>query len=112
MVALSICKLKLPFVFSLIIVKGLYCMKWATVLSFQTFFSKQLWEIIGFLVSNVPLPTPGKDIVFFAIENSLLAIDVPPKDGLPHADVCNPLLFPSGFSPQQYINNMLPWYLT
>lgn len=61
------------------------------------FFSMQLWEIVAFLVSNVPLPTPGKERVFFTIENSLLAIDVPPKDGLPHADVCNLLLFSTRF---------------
>ncbi|XP_042042708.1 DENN domain and WD repeat-containing protein SCD1-like isoform X1 [Salvia splendens] len=49
--------------------------------------SLQLWEIVAFLVSNVPLPTPGKERAFFTIENSLLVIDVPPKDGLPHADI-------------------------
>lgn len=49
--------------------------------------SKPLWEVIAYLVSNVPLPTPGKDRVLFAIENSLLAVEVPPKDGLPHADI-------------------------
>ncbi|XP_057804973.1 DENN domain and WD repeat-containing protein SCD1-like [Salvia miltiorrhiza] len=49
--------------------------------------SMPLWEIVAFLVSNVPLPTPGKERVFFTIENGLLAIDVPPKDGLPHADI-------------------------
>ncbi|KAL2479077.1 DENN domain and WD repeat-containing protein SCD1 [Forsythia ovata] len=38
-------------------------------------------------MSNVPVPTPGKDRVLFAIENSLLAVEVPPKDGLPHADI-------------------------
>ncbi|KAL8487994.1 hypothetical protein ACS0TY_024319 [Phlomoides rotata] len=48
---------------------------------------KPLWETIASLVSNVPLPTPGKDRVFFSIENSLLAIEVPPKNGLPHADI-------------------------
>lgn len=62
-----------------------------------------LWDIVAFLVINVPLPTPGKNRVLFSIENSLLAIDVPPKDGLPHADVCKLLLFPVRFSPQQYI---------
>ncbi|KAL6494896.1 Scytalone dehydratase [Orobanche gracilis] len=49
--------------------------------------SKPLWDVIAFLISNVPLPTPGKDRVLFAIENSLLAVEVPPKDGLPHADI-------------------------
>ncbi|KAL3824778.1 hypothetical protein ACJIZ3_020807 [Penstemon smallii] len=49
--------------------------------------SKPLWEVIAHLVSNVPLPTPGKDRVLFAIENSLLAVEVPPKDGLPHVDI-------------------------
>ncbi|KAK3013102.1 hypothetical protein RJ639_008644, partial [Escallonia herrerae] len=50
-------------------------------------FSKPLWDVIAHMVSNIPLPTPGKDRVLFAIENSLLAAEVPPKDGLPHADV-------------------------
>ncbi|KAI5660173.1 hypothetical protein M9H77_28966 [Catharanthus roseus] len=49
--------------------------------------SKPLWDIISYLVSNVPLPTPGKDRVLFAVEHSLLAVEVPPKDGLPHADI-------------------------
>ncbi|KAL6552573.1 Scytalone dehydratase [Orobanche hederae] len=49
--------------------------------------SKPLWDVIAFLISNVPLPTPGKGRVLFAIENSLLAVEVPPKDGLPHADI-------------------------
>lgn len=49
--------------------------------------SKPLWDIISGLVSNVPLPAPGKDRVLFAIENSLLAVEVPPKDSLPHADI-------------------------
>ncbi|CAI9113596.1 OLC1v1014226C1 [Oldenlandia corymbosa var. corymbosa] len=48
---------------------------------------KPLWDVIAYLVSNVPLPTPGKDRVLFAIENSLLAVEVPPKDWLPHADI-------------------------
>ncbi|NP_001316951.1 DENN domain and WD repeat-containing protein SCD1 [Gossypium arboreum] len=39
------------------------------------------------IVSNVPLPTPGKERVLFAIDNCLLSVEVPPKDGLPHADV-------------------------
>ncbi|KAK0587053.1 hypothetical protein LWI29_016603 [Acer saccharum] len=49
--------------------------------------SKPIWDVISFLVSNVPLPTPGKDRVLFAIENCLLSVDAPPKDGLPHADI-------------------------
>ncbi|KAI3463765.1 hypothetical protein Pfo_020428 [Paulownia fortunei] len=49
--------------------------------------SKPLWDVIAYLVSNVPLPTPGKDRVLFAVENSLLAVEVPAKDGLPHADI-------------------------
>lgn len=49
------------------------------------------------MVSSVPLPTPAKDRVLFAIENSLLAVEVPPKEGLPHADVCIQI---SDFSPQ------------
>ncbi|XP_031404714.1 DENN domain and WD repeat-containing protein SCD1 isoform X2 [Punica granatum] len=49
--------------------------------------SKPLWEVIAGVVSNVPLPTPGKDRVLFAIENSLLSVEAPPKDGLPHVDI-------------------------
>ncbi|KAF4386373.1 hypothetical protein F8388_020000 [Cannabis sativa] len=49
--------------------------------------SKPLWEIISHMVSNVPLPTPGKDRVLFSIENCLLSVEAPPKDGLPHADI-------------------------
>ncbi|PIN06522.1 RAS signaling inhibitor ST5 [Handroanthus impetiginosus] len=49
--------------------------------------SKPLWDVIAYLVSNIPLPTPGKDRVLFAIENSLLAVEFPPKNGLPHADI-------------------------
>ncbi|GMH14090.1 hypothetical protein Nepgr_015931 [Nepenthes gracilis] len=48
---------------------------------------KPLWDVIAFLVSKVPLPTPGKDRVLFAIENCLLSVDAAPKDGLPHADI-------------------------
>ncbi|KAJ8752743.1 hypothetical protein K2173_007053 [Erythroxylum novogranatense] len=49
--------------------------------------SKPLWEVIAYMVSNVPIPTPGKDRVLFAIENSLLSVDAPPKDGFPFADI-------------------------
>nr|AIG51125.1 stomatal cytokinesis defective 1 [Gossypium hirsutum] len=49
--------------------------------------SKPLWDVIAHIVSNVPLPTPGKERVLFAIDNCLLSVEVPPKDGLPHADV-------------------------
>lgn len=49
--------------------------------------SKPLWEVIAYMVSNVPLPTPGKDRVLFAVENCLLSVDAPPEDGLPQADV-------------------------
>ncbi|RVX14181.1 DENN domain and WD repeat-containing protein SCD1 [Vitis vinifera] len=49
--------------------------------------SKPLWDVIEYMVSNVPLPTPGKDRVLFAIENCLLSVEAPPKEGLPHADV-------------------------
>ncbi|KAL0431105.1 UNVERIFIED_CONTAM: DENN domain and WD repeat-containing protein SCD1, partial [Sesamum radiatum] len=64
------------------------------LLCFSTSGSSQpLWDVIAYLVSNVPLPTPGKDRVLFAIENSLLAVEVPPKGGLPHADISfQPLL--------------------
>eukprot|EP00250_Pteridium_aquilinum_P022196 c25321_g4_i1 orf=296-3940(-) len=49
--------------------------------------SKPLWDIIAHVVLNVPLPSPGGGIVLFAMENYLLSIEVPPKDGLPHADL-------------------------
>lgn len=49
--------------------------------------SKPLWDVISYTVSKVPLPTPGKGRVLFGIENSLLSVDFPPKDGLPHADI-------------------------
>ncbi|CAN1255767.1 DENN domain and WD repeat-containing protein SCD1 [Linum perenne] len=39
------------------------------------------------MVSKVPLPIPGKDRVLFAIENCLLSVDAPPKNGLPHVDI-------------------------
>ncbi|XP_073147897.1 DENN domain and WD repeat-containing protein SCD1 isoform X4 [Henckelia pumila] len=55
--------------------------------------SKPLWDVIACLVSKVPLPEPGKDRVLFAIENSLLAVEVPPKDGLPHVDISFQPLF-------------------
>ncbi|KAH1089880.1 hypothetical protein J1N35_017137 [Gossypium stocksii] len=48
---------------------------------------KPLWDVIAHMVSNVPLPTPGKERVLFAIDNCLLSVEVPPKDGLPHADI-------------------------
>ncbi|KAJ6387069.1 hypothetical protein OIU78_016901 [Salix suchowensis] len=50
-------------------------------------FSKQLWDVISYMVSNVPLSTPGKDLVLFAIENCLLSVEAPPKDGLPHVEI-------------------------
>nr|GME14092.1 DENN domain and WD repeat-containing protein SCD1 [Ipomoea batatas] len=49
--------------------------------------SKPLWDVIAYVVSNVPLPNPGRDRVLFAVENTLLSVEVPPKDGLPHADI-------------------------
>lgn len=49
--------------------------------------SKPLWDIIAYLVSNIPLPTPGKDRVLFSVENCLLSVEAPPKDALPHADI-------------------------
>lgn len=57
------------------------------VLCFSSSGSRPLWDIIAYVVSDVPLPSPGKDRVLFAIENSLLALEVPPADGLPHADI-------------------------
>lgn len=45
------------------------------------------------MVSNVPLPTPGQDRILFAIENCLLSVEAPPKEGLPHADVPSCLFY-------------------
>ncbi|XP_027344371.1 DENN domain and WD repeat-containing protein SCD1 isoform X4 [Abrus precatorius] len=49
--------------------------------------SKPLWDVISHMVSSVPLPTPGKERVLFAIESCLLSVEAPPSDGLPHADI-------------------------
>lgn len=49
--------------------------------------SKPLWDVIAYTVSNVPLPTPGKGRVLFAIKDDLLSVEAPPKEGLPHADI-------------------------
>ncbi|KAK4567754.1 hypothetical protein RGQ29_003497 [Quercus rubra] len=49
--------------------------------------SKPLWDVIAHMVSKVPLPVPGRDRVLFAIDNCLLSVEAPPKDGLPHADI-------------------------
>ncbi|XP_011072936.1 DENN domain and WD repeat-containing protein SCD1-like [Sesamum indicum] len=49
--------------------------------------SRPLWEVISFVISKVSLPAPGKERVLFAIENSLLAVEVPSRDSLPHADI-------------------------
>uniref|UniRef100_A0A2P2KS99 DENN domain and WD repeat-containing protein SCD1 n=1 Tax=Rhizophora mucronata TaxID=61149 RepID=A0A2P2KS99_RHIMU len=48
---------------------------------------KPLWDVIAYMVSNVPMPTPGKERVLFAIENCLLSVESPQKDGLPYADI-------------------------
>jgi len=56
-------------------------------------FSKPLWDVIAHMVSNVPLPTPGKERVLFAIESCLLSVEAPPNDWLPHADVQSPKSF-------------------
>ncbi|KAK7251597.1 hypothetical protein RIF29_34931 [Crotalaria pallida] len=49
--------------------------------------SKPLWDVIAHMVSSVPLPTPGKERVLFAIESCLLSVEAPPNDGLPHVDI-------------------------
>ncbi|KAF5796685.1 putative cDENN domain, tripartite DENN domain, DENN domain lobe protein [Helianthus annuus] len=51
------------------------------------FFCKPLWDVITYTLSNIPLPAPGKERVLFGIENTLLSVDFPPKDGLPRADI-------------------------
>lgn len=56
-------------------------------------FSKPLWDVIAHMVSSVPLPTPGKERVLFAIESCLLSVEAPPNDSLPHADVQSPKFF-------------------
>lgn len=61
---------------------GFFCFNYVS-----SVHSKPLWDVISYMVSNVPLPTPGKDRVLFAIENCLLSVEAPPKEGLPHADV-------------------------
>ncbi|MCH95673.1 putative stomatal cytokinesis defective protein [Trifolium medium] len=50
-------------------------------------WNKPLWDIIAHMVSNVPLPNPGKERVLFAIENRLLSVEAPPNYGLPHVDI-------------------------
>uniref|UniRef100_A0A6N2L7W8 UDENN domain-containing protein n=1 Tax=Salix viminalis TaxID=40686 RepID=A0A6N2L7W8_SALVM len=50
-------------------------------------FSKTLWDVISYIVSNVPFPIPGKDLVLSAIEKCLLSVEAPPKDGLPHVEI-------------------------
>ncbi|XP_057417026.1 DENN domain and WD repeat-containing protein SCD1 isoform X4 [Lotus japonicus] len=49
--------------------------------------SKPLWDVIAHVVSSVPLPTPGKERVLFAIENCLLPVEAPPNHGLPYVDI-------------------------
>lgn len=49
--------------------------------------SKPLWDVIGNMVLNVPLPNLGESRILFAMENFLLPIELPDKDGLPHADL-------------------------
>ncbi|KAL5726231.1 Scytalone dehydratase [Ranunculus cassubicifolius] len=49
--------------------------------------SKPLWDVISYMVSSVPLPIPGEERVLFAIENCLLSVEAPPKNGLPQADI-------------------------
>ncbi|TVU34208.1 hypothetical protein EJB05_16039 [Eragrostis curvula] len=71
--------------------------------------SKPLWDIISHMVSNVPLPTPGKNRVLFAIENCLLSAEAPPKEWLPHADhVYIPIIFSSGVD---YIDAPTPYMM-
>lgn len=49
--------------------------------------SKPIWDIVAHVVSSVPLPSPGKGQILFSVENYLLTVEAPPKDGFPHADV-------------------------
>ncbi|KAL2624334.1 hypothetical protein R1flu_008579 [Riccia fluitans] len=48
--------------------------------------SKPLWDIVAHMVLGVPLPGPGRQVLF-AVENFLLNVEAPPTDGLPHADM-------------------------
>ncbi|KAJ4797224.1 stomatal cytokinesis defective / SCD1 protein (SCD1) [Rhynchospora pubera] len=57
------------------------------VICFTSGCSKPIWEIINYMVSKVPLPTPGKERVLFAVESHLLSVEVPPREKLPHADI-------------------------
>ena len=47
-----------------------------------------MWDLIQHIVMNVPVPDQGSGSVLFGVENYLLSVQVPPKDALPHADVC------------------------
>ena len=69
-------------------------------------FSKPLWDIISHMVSHVTLPTPGKNRVLFAIENCLLSAEAPPKEWLPHADVC--FLFPFVLMLFSLVSSIIP----
>lgn len=71
--------------------------------------SKPLWDIIAHTVSNVPLPTPGKERVLFAIENCLLSVEAPPNCGLPHVDISfQPLVFTSNSCIRGHLSPNLP----
>ncbi|KAF9667641.1 hypothetical protein SADUNF_Sadunf15G0044900 [Salix dunnii] len=71
-----------PLPFSLSSVEELFALCFSPAGS-----SKPLWDVISYMVSNVPMPTLGKDLVLFSIENCLLSVEAPPKDGLPHVEV-------------------------
>ncbi|KAI4350895.1 hypothetical protein L6164_005300 [Bauhinia variegata] len=53
----------------------------------QNGISKPLWDVIAHMASNVPLPTPGKERVLFAVENCLLTVESLPNDGLPYVEI-------------------------
>ena len=72
----------------------------------MTHYSKPLWDIISHMVSNVTLPTPGKNSVLFAIENCLLSAEAPPKEWLPHADVW--FLFPFALTLFSLLSSIIP----
>ncbi|PKA57277.1 Dynein assembly factor with WDR repeat domains 1 [Apostasia shenzhenica] len=46
-----------------------------------------LWEVIAYMVSNVPFPIPGKERILFTLEDCLLSVEAPSKEELPHSDI-------------------------
>lgn len=49
--------------------------------------SKAIWDIVKYICTDIPLPTPGRSLVLFAVEGSLLSVEIAPNIGLPHASM-------------------------